>query len=468
MVENIAAPKRAGVASTDGSRSRVLSGDPETGGVAAYPAPKRAWSMIAVLTFFYILSLMDRNILSLLIEPIKRDLLLSDVEVSLLYGAAFAIFYALGSLPLGWAADRFNRRGVIFVGVALWSVATCACGLARSFAGLFGARACVGVGEAAIVPASQSMIADSFPPNKMSLPMAIYGAGTKLGIGVSLIVGSALVTLIDPDGRHVLPFVGTIKGWQLIFMVAGLPGVALAFLIFLVPEPRRRPSPGGGTVAPKSYADYARFFWSTRRFMIGVHLGQMLLLSIVSAISTWAVPFLHRVHGWSLSEAGFVLGPILTIGPLLCVPIHGLLVDRAFSRGVADAHLRHLAYASLLAAPLTGIAFFLPSAVATLSFVMAAMMLTSAFVGLGSAAIQLSVPAGLRGKAASVQLLLTMLAGYTLGSSGPALISDGWFGNPAKIGVAVSIYSGIGLLLAAGAYGFGRSAMRRHLGGAGG
>lgn len=430
----------------------------------AYPPPARAWSMIGILTLFYILSLMDRNILSLLIEPIKRDLLLTDIEVSLLYGAAFAIFYALGSLPLGWAADRFNRRGIIFVGVTLWSLATCACGLARSFIGLFAARASVGIGEAAIVPASQSMIADSFPPNKMSLPMAIYGAGTKLGIGVSFIIGSALITLIDPDLNHALPLIGEIRGWQLIFIAAGLPGVLIAFLIFLIPEPVRRASAAGGSVAPQSYAAYARFFWSTRRFMVGVHLGQMLMISIVSAISTWAVPFLHRVHGWSISDAGFTLGPILTIGPLLCVPIHGILVDRAYSRGVADAHLRHLAYASLLAAPLVGVAFILTSPIATLGLVMAAMMLTSAFVGLGNAAIQLSVPAGLRGKAASVQLLLVMLAGYTLGSSGPALISDGWFGDPGKIGVAVSIYSGIGLLLAAGAYGFGRAAMRKHLG----
>lgn len=429
-----------------------------------YPGPVRAWTTLTVLTLFYVLSLMDRNILSLLIEPIKHDLSLSDTEVSVLYGAAFAMFYAIGSLPLGWAVDRFNRRRLIFLGVTLWSLATCACGLVLSFPGLFAARASVGIGEAAIVPASQSIIADSFPPKKMSLPMTIYGAGTKLGIGVSFIIGSALVSLIDPNSGYQVPLLGSMRGWQLVFIAAGLPGILIALLIFLVPEPPRRPSAAGGPVEPLSYLDYIRFFLSTRSFMIGLHVGQMLMLSIVSAISTWAVPFLVRVHDWPTNYAGFVLGPILAVAPLLCVPIHGILVDRAYTRGVADAHMRHLTYVSLAAAPLAGVAFLLPSAWATLAFVMFAMMFTSGFVGLGNAAIQLSVPAGLRGKAASVQLLLTMLAGYTLGSSGPALISDGIFGDPKMIGVSVSIYAGLGLLLAAGSYAAGRKAMRRHLG----
>lgn len=428
-----------------------------------YVPTSQAWTTVGVMTLFYVLSLMDRNILSLLIDPIKSDLRLTDIEVSLLYGAAFAIFYGLGALPLGWAVDRFARRPIVFGGVVLWSIATCMCGLSRHFGGLFAARSAVGVGEAAIVPAGQSLIADSFPPNKLSLPMAIYGSGTKLGAGISLVLGSALVAAINPDALFQVPVLGEMKGWQLIFIAAGLPGIFCAFLIFLIDEPPRRIVPVEVSGSARTYADYFRFFRVNWRFLIGVHLGALFIVSSLSAITTWGVPFLSRVHGWEISKAGFVLGPLLTIAPLLCVPIHGILVDRAFGRGIKDAHLRHLTYVTALASPFLFVAFWLPSAWMTLGLIMVAMMLTSSYVGLGGAVMALSVPATLRGKAASVKLLLVMVFGYSVGTSGPAIISDLVFKDPRMIGASASIYAGIGLALAALSFASARRAIGVHL-----
>jgi MFS family permease len=133
--------------------------------IEAYPAPVQGWSAAFVLSFLYILSLLDRNIMVLLSEPVARDLGLSDFQLSLLYGPGFALLFAIAGLPLGWAIDRYSRRVVIWSGVLFWSLATMACGLGRNFGELLTARAGVGVGEAALVPGSQSILADMFPPH---------------------------------------------------------------------------------------------------------------------------------------------------------------------------------------------------------------------------------------------------------------------------------------------------------------
>lgn len=420
-----------------------------------YPKAAHAWTTVAVLTFFYVLSLLDRNILSLLIDPIKRDLGISDFQISLLYGAAFSVFYALGALPIGCAVDRYGRRGILAAGVICWSIATSASGLSRSFAALFAARAAVGVGESVIVPAGQSMIADSFPPHRMSLPMSIYGAGTKLGAGISLLVGGLLVKLIDPNAVFDLPVLGMVQGWQVIFLAVGLPGVVFAGLLFFVREPQRRPAPAAGTAPARSYADYFRFFRANWRFMAGLHLGQMLVIGAASSVSTWSVPVLSRVHGWSLGNAGLLMGLILIVGPLAFVPLHGILVDRAYGAGKGNAHLRYLSATALLAAPFALTAFHMSEAVPALALVTVSMVAISGFIGIGNTALALAVPSTLLGKSASVQLLLVMVAGYSLGSSGPAMISDFIFRDPARIGTAVSIYAGLSLLIAAAAYRFG-------------
>jgi len=171
-------------------------------------APPMAWYAVGILTVAYTFSYIDRQILSLMVGPIRADLGISDSAFSLLHGLAFAVFYTLLGVPIGRLADRRNRRNIIALGVAFWSLATVCCGLARSFWQLFAARVAVGVGEAALSPAAYSMLADLFPKEKLGRAIGIYSSGVFVGIGLSFIIGGMLIATIEAMGGITLPVVG--------------------------------------------------------------------------------------------------------------------------------------------------------------------------------------------------------------------------------------------------------------------
>ena len=163
------------------------------------PAPRfaysavRAWTVVVLLLLAYAVSLIDRQVLSLLVQPIKASLDISDTQISLLHGLAFAIFYTMFGILIGRAVDKYNRRNIIVAGITLWCLATIACGLASSFAGLFIARMFVGVGEATLSPAAFSMIADYFPPERRARAMSVFSTGVFVGSGLALILGGAAI-----------------------------------------------------------------------------------------------------------------------------------------------------------------------------------------------------------------------------------------------------------------------------------
>ena len=158
-----------------------------------WPAPRQGWSMVAILFLIYIVSQLDRSIFTLLGDHIRRDLGLSDLQLSYLLGTAFALAYALGGIPFGWAIDRYSRRTVIWGAVSLWSIGTISCGLSRGFTQMFAARALIGGGESVMVPANQSVLSDMFPPERLAFPLAIYSIAFAIGMGVSLVIGGLLL-----------------------------------------------------------------------------------------------------------------------------------------------------------------------------------------------------------------------------------------------------------------------------------
>ena len=204
---------------------------------------------IAVLTAVYVLNYLDRQILSILAEDVKRDLALTDAQMGFLYGTAFAVFYAVFGLPLGRLADTWTRTLVIAGGLALWSVTTAASGLARTFGQLAAARFVVGVGEASSNPASFSLITDYVEPERRASAMAVYQTGLYIRSGLGLGIGGLVVERWDrawsgagaPFGLH---------GWQVAFFVVGLPGLVLAPLVARLREPVRGRL--DGAVAPNA------------------------------------------------------------------------------------------------------------------------------------------------------------------------------------------------------------------------
>ena len=208
--------------------------------VPPYPNSRYAWFVVVLLMFAYILSYVDRSILTLLVTPIQDDMGLSDTQISLLHGLAFAIFYTLLGFPIGWLADRKNRVGIIAVGIAFWSLMTALCGVAKNFTHLFFARMGVGVGEAALNPSAYSIITDYFPPEKLSRALSTYVMGTYLGFGIAYILGGTIVNAISSMPDFDLPVIGHIFSWQLAFFLVGIPGLFFVLLLKFIKEPVRR------------------------------------------------------------------------------------------------------------------------------------------------------------------------------------------------------------------------------------
>lgn len=202
-----------------------------------YPPAPYAWYVVGVLTFVYIFSFIDRTLLNLLVAPIRRDLNINDTQMSLLMGMAFALFYTVFGIPLGRMADAKSRRGLIAVGFVVWSLFTAGCGLAKNFWQMLLMRIGVGVGEASLSPAAYSLIYDYFPPHRRATALSVYGTGIYLGGGLALLLGGVVIKLASAQDSWVLPIIGETRPWQIIFLVAGLPGVVFSLLLFTVREP---------------------------------------------------------------------------------------------------------------------------------------------------------------------------------------------------------------------------------------
>jgi MFS family permease len=309
------------------SRS-IASSDPERDLSRPWPRTALAWMTVITLTVASISSYIDRQMLALLIAPIQHDLRLSDVDFGMLAGPAFVLLYVLMGVPLAWAADHLRRCGIIAGGISVWSGMTIACGLANSFAALFAARVGVAIGEAALAPAAYSLIADNFAPERRIKPTVIYAAGPYLGAGLAMLIGGALITLATSAGPVILPLVGQLKPWQLVFVLVGLPGVMIAAVLAFLPEPLRR-----GVVKHDEASTLPGFLRSRKHTFFGLTLGYSLFLIVPTSFLAWVPAFMMRVHGWHVSTVGTIYGLIL----LTCCPLGnyfgGWLADYQRTRG---------------------------------------------------------------------------------------------------------------------------------------
>jgi MFS family permease len=410
----------------------------------AYPSRAQAWTIVIILVLLYTTSMLDRNIVTLLGEQVRVDLRISDVELSLLYGPAFGVAHALSALPLGWAMDRFSRRLVLWAGVTIWSCGTMACGLAQNFLQMFAARSVLGAGEAVLIPGNQSIMADMFPKDRMGAPLAVYALGNKFGQSSSYLIGGFLAAIIAPAALFALPILGEIRGWQLILMIVGLPGVLIATLIFLVPEPKRRRV---STDADTSFARYFRYMAQNPRFFINIHLTAVFSTSVF-ALMVWVPAHFIRAHAMPVSEVGYWLGAILIISAVIGAPIHGLIPDMLFRRGWRGVHSYWMAGTLLIAI----IPFFAAFAVSDpwLGFILLgiAQICFSVSGVIMPTCTQLMVPGEMRGKAAS-GMLLAATFGATIAPVAAAYVREGFFTDPSEIGMATAFCMAISLALGA-------------------
>jgi MFS family permease len=429
---------------------------------AAYPAPAIAWYATAVLAILYWVSILDRFIISLLVEPIKRDLGITDVQFSLLTGIAFAIAFAVFGFALGVLADRLVRRWVIYAGVSIWSIATAACGFAQQFWHLLLARVGVGVGEAALQPCATSMIADLFPREKLTSAMAAYGLGATVGGGCAFFFGGAIVEWVSQTETIVLPLLGELRSWQAVFVIIGVPGALLALLIFTVPEPVRR-GHGGQKVVHGSwrsaYIDLFKFMGTRRRFFVCHYIAFTLASAVLSGTGTWYPAHMGRTYGWTGSQIGLALGIILTASGLLAQAACGRIVDSMVRRGVRDAQFRYYAICLVLATPIGVIGSSSANPWVFVGGIGLYLTLFSSLSACAGTALNLVTPNKLRGTGMALYAGVAGLIGI---SAGPVLIALAakLFDGPGALGQGMAVVIGVGLPLAALSLALGLRAMR--------
>ena len=260
------------------------------GSSARERSPAMSWWMLAVLCALYIMSFVDRFIMTLLVTPIQDDLGFSDFQISLILGPAFAVFYALFGLPLGWAADRYPRKWVVFLGVIAWSAAAAGSGLARSFSGMVFCRAFVGVGEASLSQSAYSLLADAFPRRRLTLALSIYQTSAKLGSAIAFAVGALAIAVASHLTAQTESVWSGFKAWQVVLILTGAPGVLLAFLVFTFTEPPRRQERKAVVDS-----DHLIAYLRTRRRLIGLMLFGFTMVtisgySLVSWLPTYPEP----------------------------------------------------------------------------------------------------------------------------------------------------------------------------------
>ncbi len=406
-----------------------------------WPKPARAWLMVGVLTLAYTVSFVDRTIISLLVEPIKADLNLSDTQLSLLQGLAFGVFYAVMGLPFGWLVDRAPRKWIIVVGATVWCLSTAACGLATSFWTLFLGRIGVGAGEASLSPAAVSMIGDSFPPTQRSLPLGVYVGASSIGAGLALICGGTVISAVAQAPFVTLPIVGQVRSWQAAFLIVGLAGLIVVALVALLGEPARRSDTPAQSAPPEM--NVWRHFRTWPRFFICQYTAVALYCAMAYGLLAWIPAFFIRRFEWTAGETGLKYGLALLIAGGFGSVAGGWLASRARRRGQTTANIDVALPAMLLVAPLMIAGFLAPDAEISLAILTVALAVYTVPSGLAIGAIQDATPARLQGQSAAVYYLVIGVLGLTLGPLFVALLTDYVFSEPSDVGYSLAVVAGI-------------------------
>lgn len=413
---------------------------------APWPRPATAWYMVGILMLGYILSFIDRVILGLLVGPIRADLGISDTQMSLLYGFVFAIFYTVIGVPIAWAIDRYNRRNIIAASVALWSAMTAFCGLARNFTQLAFARIGVAIGEAALSPGAYSMAGDSFPEKRLGRALSVFMFGLPVGVGLALIIGGLVIQAVSGAPEYVLPLVGTVRAWQLVFFIVGVPGLALALLTLTVREPARRRRPGDSTrvSVPATLAYMARR-WRVYSAMI---LGFAVLGMVMNVYQIWGVQHFVRLHGLTVPEAGLRLGIAIAVFGTAGILTGGWLTDRWRAAGATDAALRVGMTAAVALAPLAVWCMLTDSVVLASVLLVPIGFFTSFPFGAGATAVVVLTPPRMRAQVSAIYLLFVNLIGIGFAPFITAVLTDRLFHSDLAVGRSVALVTGIAAVAA--------------------
>lgn len=413
---------------------------------ASYPNRIYAWYVVAVFVLAYTFSFIDRQILSLLVEPMKRDLQISDTQISLLLGIAFAIFYVFMGLPIGRLVDRRNRISIIALGVFGWSVMTALSGTAKVYWQLFVYRMGVGVGEAALTPAAYSVISDYFPPKRLGIAIGVYGIGVYIGAGAALVIGAFAISWATHIGDVVLPIIGHVYSWQLVFFVVGLPGLLIALWVRTLKEPVRRGhmrrevgADGVSRDVEVPFKEVLAYLRTNAFSFLSMNICFALLAMMAYGTAAWVPTFFVRTYGWSIHEIGRDYGIIIMIFGTLGVISGGALGDFVCSKGYRNGRIIVMMLTGLVTMPFA-IAFPLMSDPhMALKLLIPATFFATFTTGVGPSALMEMMPNQMRGFSSALSGLIVNLIGLGLGPTAIALVTDFVYGDDLMLRYSLAV-----------------------------
>ncbi len=428
--------------------------------------PRQANYTLFVLLLAYILSFVDRNVMAVLIGPIRAQFDISDFQYSLLHGFAFSMFYIALGLPIARLADQRSRKWIITAGILLWSIMTCLCGVTKSFTGLFLARIGVGVGEAALSPPAYSLLSDLFTPEKLPRAMAIYTLGITLGGGLAYIVGGAIYQHFEASGGTTLPLFGRVQAWQITFIAVGLPGLLVAGLLSLMNEPDRPTADAlcaAADNANPSLGDVAQQLKNHWRAYLGL-IGSMSMLAILGyGTMAWFPEFMMRTFNADRAVIGGQFGMLFIVAGSLGTLAGGWSVKPLAERGFSDAPMRVILACALLWLVPATLGPLSPSPTLALFAAAPIIFFLNAYFGVGIAGVQLITPPQMRAQISALMLFSTNLFGLAFGPSAVALITDFVFADDMALKYALALLPVIVCPLAAALVWQGMRDYRRSL-----
>ncbi len=400
-----------------------------------YAKPAYAWYVVVILFIAFTVSYIDRQIISLLVDPIKADLDISDTQIGLLQGFAFTVFYTFAGIPLGRLADKKNRKVIITIGMLLWSIMTAFCGLARSFTHLFIGRIGVGIGEASLSPASNSLISDYFPKDKRGKPVALYFMGVYVGVGLSFILGGLVVGMVSNAGDVImLPLLGELSAWQVTFIVVSIPGLLLVPLMATVKEPLRHDTVSSdGQLIDSSIGATRDFFRKHFKAYAIMFLGFGLAGSMAIGFFAWTTPLFNRIHGWETSQIGLTFGTIVMVMGTLGIILGGAVADKLLQQGNQHAYIKVAIWAILGAMVFAGSAAIVPNPYVAWALLCPAVACFGMPVALAPAAVNYITPNQYRGQAIAIYIFVVGLINNNIGPISVGVLNDYLFKDPMAI-----------------------------------
>jgi MFS family permease len=399
------------------------------------PIDVRAFWTLALMTLSLIVSFIDRQALNLVVDPVRSEIGITDVQIGLLQGGAFAIFFTVVGLPIGRAVDVYSRKWIVIGGVLVWSIATVFSGLARSFEGIFLARMFMGIGEATLLPAGTSLIADVFPPERRATAIAVFFLGTAVGSAIANVTGGVLLGVIQAGGFHWFQPVRLLSSWRVLFCLISLPGFLLTLLLLTLREPKRLSHLGSRGGA--SLKIVIRGLLERRAILVPLYicLGFTALWSL--AVVSWTPTLLSRVYGQSSIVLGTALGVAGLVGGVIGVLASGPFGDLMARRYGIRGRLVATTIASFLGIPIALLG--LSHSPQTIAIMFGMMCTTTSAAGaLAATSIQDAVTSEMRGVATALISVFTTVLGLSLGPWLVGFLTEHVFGNPLSLGLAIS------------------------------